>query len=1217
MKRVPFFALLTLLFIVAISASAATENQSGMTTQILTATSHRTVVAAEFDEAVTVERLATLEPGARITDGLGSLLAIAGHGTPTANITHLELGEALSGIMSLDERDVANNVDELVIVGEPAIVHDLRVVSVGYRPLLRDPDGVVRTVTIVEVEITTSGGGGVNEKNEPTSFSSAFYPVYQATIQNLDELYPEMTLRPPGRYLVIAPRAFEVIQPTEHWQNWSMLKTRKGYQLEVVTLPMIHAQFGDSNAIAIKQYIQQAYAEGDLEYLMLLGDVSSSIKIPGWMVVNPEFPGDPNQIKVGDNPYLTVDGDDYLPDILCGRVSVNTPTDVARYFSKVYGYETDPYRDNPSWFEKAIGAAGNYSDGFFPVTPVWNTVWARNRLMDTGCMTQVDSFFYHDNGDPQFGWPIPDSINQGRCLVIYRGWAAQDGWHYPWFTLTELGDVQTGRRLPAFFADVCGSADFAWTGATKCFGEMLTTGMGSVATPNGAIIYYGASDIKTNTRHNNAMLAGQIDAMLINGLRSSSAIAAVGELLAYQQFPLERDNDWIDYYVFHVFNLLGDPETQIYVCQPQDLSLTYAPLTNGTSLVDVAVTSGGSPVENVVVTLRDPTSGDVWSEVTDALGHAWVSCDLRNTAVAQVTAWKGRYFMQYGDAPVSSADFDPAIESVNWQDVPNPGETVSFTLTVQYLGASASTLAATLTSLDPHVTIVNGSGTFDGLLQPNQTATSSPMSLALTGEIGDGQRPRVQVTFTGNSTVNRIIEVPVTSPDPLMLAFTVNDGGNQTLDPGETNVSVSVTVRNNGHQDAANLTATVYSWDNSVSFPDAQVGWGNVAVGQSVVSSDPFHITVAGGVTPGRQVQLRYQVFENGVEIGRRNQLITVGVVTPNAPSGPDAYGYYAYEDIDVGPPNAVPDYGWIELDPLYGGEQGAIVDSVGDDSFFVKTLPESFTFYGQTFNTIWICSNGWFSFVDPHLPEFRNWELPMTMAPWLLVAPFWEDLEFDRKLPNDDSLGAIWSRWYPPDRFVIMWRALNRAGLDNDGNFEWCTFEAILEYPSSGDGSILCQYNQVFQDDNDGNQSNYSTVGIQNYYMQTGLTLTYANMYPASVGPLQPGRAIRFTTVPPDGFLGSDNPVEPLPTEFALHDAYPNPFNPLTELRFDLPEAGRVTLKVYDVLGREHAALVDEFRAAGRYHLTFDARALPSGLYFARLESHGNTQVKKLMLVK
>jgi hypothetical protein len=90
------------------------------------------------------------------------------------------------------------------------------------------------------------------------------------------------------------------------------------------------------------------------------------------------------------------------------------------------------------------------------------------------------------------------------------------------------------------------------------------------------------------------------------------------------------------------------------------------------------------------------------------------------------------------------------------------------------------------------------------------------------------------------------------------------------------------------------------------------------------------------------------------------------------------------------------------------------------------------------------------------------------------------------------------------------------------------------------------------------------------------------------------------------------------VPKVFALDQNYPNPFNPSTTIGFTLQTTGLTTLKIYDAIGREVATLVNENLDAGVYHQkTFDAAKLSSGIYFARLTSSGNTQMRKLVLMK
>ncbi len=88
-------------------------------------------------------------------------------------------------------------------------------------------------------------------------------------------------------------------------------------------------------------------------------------------------------------------------------------------------------------------------------------------------------------------------------------------------------------------------------------------------------------------------------------------------------------------------------------------------------------------------------------------------------------------------------------------------------------------------------------------------------------------------------------------------------------------------------------------------------------------------------------------------------------------------------------------------------------------------------------------------------------------------------------------------------------------------------------------------------------------------------------------------------------------------PTDFLLSQNYPNPFNPSTIINFQIPKNGFVTMKVYDILGKEIATLVNEVHQAGNYKVTFDATNLPAGIYFYRLQSGGFVKTKKMILLK
>ncbi|QQS38238.1 MAG: T9SS type A sorting domain-containing protein [Ignavibacteriales bacterium] len=89
------------------------------------------------------------------------------------------------------------------------------------------------------------------------------------------------------------------------------------------------------------------------------------------------------------------------------------------------------------------------------------------------------------------------------------------------------------------------------------------------------------------------------------------------------------------------------------------------------------------------------------------------------------------------------------------------------------------------------------------------------------------------------------------------------------------------------------------------------------------------------------------------------------------------------------------------------------------------------------------------------------------------------------------------------------------------------------------------------------------------------------------------------------------------LPEEYSLEQNYPNPFNPTTLINYQIPKDGLVTIKVYDIIGKEVTTLVNETKSVGRYSINFDGSNLASGVYIYQLRSGDFVSSKKMMLIK
>jgi len=107
------------------------------------------------------------------------------------------------------------------------------------------------------------------------------------------------------------------------------------------------------------------------------------------------------------------------------------------------------------------------------------------------------------------------------------------------------------------------------------------------------------------------------------------------------------------------------------------------------------------------------------------------------------------------------------------------------------------------------------------------------------------------------------------------------------------------------------------------------------------------------------------------------------------------------------------------------------------------------------------------------------------------------------------------------------------------------------------------------------------------------------------------------------DGVFKSVSPISELEEDdnglhnIALYNNYPNPFNPRTSLQYAIGSRQFVTLKIYDMLGKEVATLVNEEKPAGSYEVEFNASHLSSGIYFYQLSAGLYTNVKKMIVIK
>jgi hypothetical protein len=99
---------------------------------------------------------------------------------------------------------------------------------------------------------------------------------------------------------------------------------------------------------------------------------------------------------------------------------------------------------------------------------------------------------------------------------------------------------------------------------------------------------------------------------------------------------------------------------------------------------------------------------------------------------------------------------------------------------------------------------------------------------------------------------------------------------------------------------------------------------------------------------------------------------------------------------------------------------------------------------------------------------------------------------------------------------------------------------------------------------------------------------------------------------------LGIGSPINQTgPEDYKLYQNFPNPFNPSTKISYKINQEGYVKLSVFNLVGQEIETLVNEYQAAGKYDIEFNAKDLPSGIYLYKLQVNGYTSVKRMTLIR
>jgi len=1068
----------------------------------------------------------TSEEGKPDIPALTTLIAIPDQVGIRLNVTHsgydvfenIDIAPVQASQLESDPTPVPFGIDEntyntdafypgdLADASDPAIMRDVRVVQVALYPVQYNP---VRRELRVYHDLSVSisyDGPVVNPKLIHHRYlSEGFYPIYKNMISNFDEIFSTAEVRRGGYMIIAKPMFIDSLKALAEWKH------RMGFTVKLVSTHDIDATDDNPSTTQVFNYIRTAYNTWDTppEYVMIVGDMDN--------LTQTGIVDYPYSYYASDHEYACVEGSDYLPELFIGRMSVDNMTEFRKAIPKIFKYERNPQMFDPQHWVRGL------SVGYTLYTTArLTTLWVRQLEMQHGYV-RVDTVY--GSSDPQ--GRIRQYLNEGRSMTQVRGEGGVDGWWGPSFYISDLNSLQNNQKMSVMAVLTCGTGNFSG----ECLGEeWLAAGLNPDSLKGGPA-YYGVSDGGTHTKWNNPIMVGFYWGIFGESNYHIGSAAVRGKMQQYMTFPRYRGNgSYVEQY-FHTYNMLGDPGLELRTAIPSYLIVAHADtVALGLNHYEVMVTdSNNVPVSGAYVTLikNNGSIEELFSVgKTDEHGSAILYYDASSTGPMALTVSGQNLIPFLGNVEIVTSEIaigndSTAIDdnmsgnsSGNGDGLVSPNEIIELSLTLKNYGTGTEAIGvqASLESLDEHL-IVLDNARYYGDLAPNQSIMNDrPFLVRVAHDVIDGDIYRLELNVTDQNQGSwfSLVEIPIAAPKLSIASVSVIDENNR-LDQGDT-AAVIVTLTNRGTLAALGLSGYVTTEDDYSFILSGACSFGDIPVNTNG-SGTSISLATAPRIFEGHSINLMLHTTTESGNTAMIPFSVPVGTPSTSDPTGPDAYGYYMYDNTDTScAPH--PTYQWIDTAPRQGGQGTRLTYTSTDDKSILVDIPFDFVYFGKSYQHIIVSTNGFIAtdtarmdMAGNYWANFFNWPIPDPGNAGGQISPFWDDL----RLNTGNTKGIFTWNDTANHAFVIEYDSLVNV---NGGAIEW--FEVIITDPAyrptlTGDSEILFQYRTVVN--NQDSEENYASVGFEDPSETVGLQYSYDNTYVTTAATLMTGRAIKITT--------------------------------------------------------------------------------------------------------
>ena len=998
-------------------------------------------------------------------------------------------------------------------VSQPQVWRDVVINQIGITPYKYFPETKkLEVYSSVKINIIESGFSQV-EYNLPLKNSRVFEEFYQSEIINYERTSRSEEYQTPSILYICGGNSCN----NGYFEDLVLWRHKQGYDVAVVPT----SESGSSEN-AINNYISNAYStwQNPPEIVGLVGDVGGAYNIAcdyyewgsGWY----SYEG------ASDVRYTYIEGNDFLPEVVIGRISADSSSDLNNIINKTIQYEKAVLQTDRGWFDRS-GLIGDPTQS--GLSCAITSEWIRE-LMNVHGHNDVNADL-NGGSDSQLEDYLEDQFNRGIMYYNYRGIYGSGGAYMP----SNGNNLSNGYYTPFATVLTCGTGDYNYDDDSEDFIRI-----GSVSNPKGAVGCVGISTTGTHTAYNNILNMGIYEGIYSNGVTYAGSATTSGRLAIYRTYP-SNPGDCVGAFSAWT-NLMGDPALHLWTDTPKDFIVEGLPtqIQLGSNHLNLTVSNlEGELVENARVTLLMGDDIIFESNYTDENGNVSFDWDNNNQiGTLYVTTTKQNYRPLENSLNIVG---DYAINySISETINANSGE--NFNLPQIYLQSVGSEIISEITGIlqsnSEHVTINNSvsSWTLSGNNEWVQNNDIFNVSLSDGAVYGDEINFILSLSDGNNHSWEIYLPLIVNSPKIVVNDFLTTE----FPEPGQS-VDLFLQVQNEGNVLSPGTTATVVSNSNLISVENNLVSFGDLDINQVGIADISPTLEFSPNILNGSvfPVELKFSDQNN---YSRSNFVnLTVGTVVNTDPLGPNEYGYYIYDSADI-EYEFVPAYEWIEIDTNYGGSgQDLNLTDGGDgnnatNSTGIVTLPFDFNFYGETYNEITVSTNGWIVLGRTDVLSFRNYPIPGAGGPSPMIAVFWDDMKtsqggdvFYKSFPDGCQLDDC-------DYMVVEWSDMRTQVSNSDEDFQIILYNGTDT--STGDSEFKMQY-KTFNNTSDGyypeggrpDHGAYATIGIENKFGNKGLQYTYNNEYPPGATRLSNGSALFVTTESPFIFYGDVNDDE------------------------------------------------------------------------------------------